>query len=194
MGTSGVLRALSRVLGAVALVFVQAAAAQAVPVVLGDVPSINLSPSLEFLEDRSAAMTLGDVRSAAASRFQPAGQSGVTTNFGLTGSAIWLRARLAVPAGAPRAWLLEVAYPPLDRVELYVPDAQGNHVRTVAGDTLERGPGVSRHRSHVMRLNLPAGEVEVEFQAVVGFTTPANQTVTVVEGADTAVTATYVAS
>ena len=52
------------------------------------------------------------------------------------GGAIWLRARLAVPAGAPRAWLLEVAYPPLDRVELYVPDAQGNHVRTVAGDTL----------------------------------------------------------
>ncbi len=163
MGTSGILRALSRVLGAVALVFVQAAAAQAVPVVLGDVPSINLSPSLEFLEDRSAAMTLGDVRSAAASRFQPAGQSGVTTNFGLTGSAIWLRARLAVPAGAPRAWLLEVAYPPLDRVELYVPDAQGNHVRTVAGDTLERGPGVSRHRSHVMRLNLPAGEEHVIF-------------------------------
>ena len=43
-------------------------------------------------------------------------------------------------------------------------------------------------------INLPAGEVEVEFQAVAGFTTPANQTVTVVEGADTAVTATYVAS
>lgn len=43
-------------------------------------------------------------------------------------------------------------------------------------------------------INLPAGEVEVEFQAVAGFTTPANQTVTVEEGKDTLVTATYVAS
>ena len=55
---------------------------------------------------------------------QPVADSATATNFGLTSDAIWMRVDLRLAAGAPRDWLLQVAYPPLDSAQLYVPDGQ----------------------------------------------------------------------
>jgi hypothetical protein len=50
----------------------------------------------------------------------PAGQ-GDAINLGYRKGALWLRFSLAPEPGAPTDWLLEVAYPSLDHVDLYLP-------------------------------------------------------------------------
>ncbi|MFP3589588.1 7TM-DISM domain-containing protein, partial [Paraburkholderia sp. SIMBA_055] len=49
-------------------------------------------------------------------------------NAGYSTSVFWLKVELrpvAAPSAAPRQWLLELAYPPLDHLELYLPDSSG---------------------------------------------------------------------
>jgi len=130
----------------------------AADLVLGGEPSYLLSRSFSYLEDRQGQLTFDEVsRPESQARFQPLPVAGPGPNFGLTRSAYWLRVTLEVPPGVPRDWLLELAYPPLDRIEVYSPDAGFGHERQVGGDQL---PFVTRpvaHRNHVFPVHLPPG-------------------------------------
>ncbi|HSV84092.1 MAG TPA: 7TM-DISM domain-containing protein, partial [Ramlibacter sp.] len=85
--------------------------------------SYLLSRTFTFLEDKEGRLRLDDVlRPEAQAAFRPVPQAGPGANFGLTRSAIWLRIKLKAQPGTPRDWLLEVAYPPLDLLEIYSPD------------------------------------------------------------------------
>jgi PAS domain S-box-containing protein len=121
--------------------------------------SLDLSHAFEFLEDEGGTLKIEDVsRGSHAARFQKLRQSGPGANFGLTHSAIWLRVRLQpAPASAPD-WMLEVGYPPLDRVEVYLPDAAGGGQALVGGDLLPYASRLVPHRNHVFPLKLAPGE------------------------------------
>lgn len=135
---------------------VPATASPQAPLQLGREGSYALSPAFNFLVDESATMTLDQVLAPEAqSRMRPV--PATATNFGLTPAAVWLRAPLRLAPGAPRDWLLEVAYPPLDRIDLYVPDGRGGWVHTMAGDTVSPDLRLP-HRAHVLRVALPAGD------------------------------------
>jgi PAS domain S-box-containing protein len=133
-------------------------------VAVGAGDSYPLSRAFMFLEDEGGRLTLPDVlKPGAQAAFRPVPQAGPGANFGLTRSAIWLRVRVRADAGAPADWLLEVAYPPLDSLELYSPVAAGGgYGRQVAGDT---HPFTSReivHRNHVLPVRVtPGGETTV---------------------------------
>ena len=135
---------------------------QAAPeLTIGDAPRYPLQPAFSFLEDAGGSLTLDDIlQPAQQARFQPLRQSGPGTNFGLTRSAIWLKAQLRVPTGAPGDWLLEVAYPPLDRVEVYSRDAALGWDKHVGGDLIPFADRVVPHRNHVMPVRLQPGTTE----------------------------------
>ncbi|MDB5812150.1 MAG: multi-sensor hybrid histidine kinase [Betaproteobacteria bacterium] len=119
---------------------------------------LELTPFLEFLEDPAHELKLADVMSGgAATRFQPAAQRSGSANFGYSRSAYWLRLKIETDRAAPPQWLLEVAFPTLDKIEVFTPGAD-SYLRQEAGD-LE--PFASRpfpHRNFVFPLTIAPGQ------------------------------------
>ncbi|PNA06473.1 MULTISPECIES: hybrid sensor histidine kinase/response regulator [unclassified Pseudomonas] len=91
--------------------------------------SLPLGRSLQVFEDPSGLASIADVRAqAAAGNFKPHDKA--TLNAGYSRSAFWLKIDLhyrPTNPSAQRSWLLELAYPPLDHLDLYLPDAAGDY-------------------------------------------------------------------
>ncbi len=125
---------------------------------VGDQDSLLLSPHFMVLEDAGRALTLQDIlKPETQSRFRPVPPAGPGANFGLTRSAIWLRITLGTAPSTPADWLLEIAYPPLDQIELYSPDAASGFARQAAGDALPFASRAVAHRNHVLPVRLAPG-------------------------------------
>ncbi|MBP5947122.1 MULTISPECIES: hybrid sensor histidine kinase/response regulator [unclassified Pseudomonas] len=90
--------------------------------------SLPLGRSLQVFEDPSGQASIADVRAqAAAGNF--IAHDKATLNAGYSRSAFWLKIDLHYRPSNPaaqRTWLLELAYPPLDHLDLYLPDAHGD--------------------------------------------------------------------
>src|ERR1700756_732511 len=86
---------------------------------------LPLGQVMQVLEDPTAALTIGDISSPIlASRFKPHDKA--TLNAGYSRSVFWLKIDLHYRPKNPdvsRNWLLELAYPPLNQLELYQPDS-----------------------------------------------------------------------
>jgi hypothetical protein len=91
--------------------------------------SLPLGRSLQVFEDPSGQASIADVRAqAAAGNFKPHDKA--TLNAGYSRSAFWLKIDLQYRPNNPaaqRTWLLELAYPPLDHLDLYLADANGDY-------------------------------------------------------------------
>jgi PAS domain S-box-containing protein len=126
-------------------------------VAIGTEDRYGLSHDFQFLEDASGKLTLHDVMGPEAQqKFKPVPVAGPGANFGLTTSAIWLRTTLDVAPSAPSEWLLELAYPPLNRLELYTPSLDGIE-RQVAGNLQPFNSRAIAHRNHVLPVTLKPG-------------------------------------
>lgn len=121
---------------------------------------IELSPQFQFLEDPSHALTVSDVDSPSERiRFRAVADIDSSANFGASRSAIWLRMQVRAAPGAPLDWLLEVANPALDRMDLYVSDGAGGFRHDSGGDLLPFAERVLPHRHHVKPVRLLDGQV-----------------------------------
>ena len=129
--------------------------------------SVPLAGKLEFLEDRSARLTLAEVlRPEAAARFR-ALPGPEDVNFGYSASAYWLRFPLRVAAGAATNWLLEIAYPSLDHVEVYLVEDGRELSAQQAGDLQPFSQRPFAHRNLVFPLAFaPPHEYTVYVRAV----------------------------
>ncbi|MFP6832195.1 MAG: 7TM diverse intracellular signaling domain-containing protein [Pseudomonas sp.] len=91
--------------------------------------SLPLGRSLQVFEDPSGQASIADVRAqAAAGNFKAHDKDAL--NAGYSRSAFWLKIDLHYRPSNPsaqRTWLLELAYPPLDHLDLYMPDAAGDY-------------------------------------------------------------------
>lgn len=115
----------------------------------------DLTPYLEYLEDPGRALRVPDVAAAdAAGRFVAYKGRG-NVNFGYSSSAYWLKLKL--DNRLARDWLLEVAYPPLDRVDLYYRDLAGGLAHLRSGDLLPFAERPYPDRNLVFPLQLPTG-------------------------------------
>jgi hypothetical protein len=118
--------------------------------------SLPLGRSLQVFEDASGQATIADVRAqAAAGNFKPHDKA--TLNAGYSRSVFWLKIDLQYRPTDPtaqRTWLLELAYPPLDHLDLYLPDAAGNYrlVRQT-GDALPFASREIRQNNYLFSLN-----------------------------------------
>ena len=102
------------------------ASAQGTALALGAQQRHELGPYVNVLEDTGGTLGLQDIlQPAQQARFHAVRGSGPSANFGMNRGAVWLRVQLLAPAGSEPDWLLELAYPPLDHLELYSPDPQG---------------------------------------------------------------------
>ena len=125
--------------------------------------SLPLGRSLQVFEDASGQATVADVRAqAAAGNFKPHDKA--TLNAGYSRSVFWLKIDLQYRPTDPtaqRTWLLELAYPPLDHLDLYLPDAAGNYqlVRQT-GDALPFASREIRQNNYLFSLNFTPGQTQ----------------------------------
>jgi diguanylate cyclase (GGDEF)-like protein len=131
--------------------------------------SYPLAGALMVLEDPQQTMTISEVvQASAAVRFRPALQdhAKVDLNLGYSRSAWWFALPFSVAANAPAHWLLEIGYPSLDRVEVYVPQAGGGYSRQVAGDLQPFAERPYPHRNLVFPLALTPGASQTVYLRV----------------------------
>jgi PAS domain S-box-containing protein len=129
-----------------------------VPLQVGAEDSYDLRQSFAYLEDPDGQLTLEQVlQPAQQARWRPAVATGPAANFGLTRSAIWLRVVLRPDPGIDAHWLLEIAYPPLDQIDLFTPDAAGGWRHQAGGDLRPYRQRAVVHRNHVLPLVLTPG-------------------------------------
>jgi PAS domain S-box-containing protein len=128
-------------------------------IAVGADDSYVLSRAFTWLEDKDGRLTLEDiVKPEAQAAFQPVPLGGAGANFGLTPSAVWLRIKLKVSSASPPDWMLELAYPPLDALELYC--ACGKDAafeQQLGGDRRSFASRAVPHRNHVLPVRLAPG-------------------------------------
>ncbi|WP_434558757.1 response regulator [Pseudomonas sp. Z5-35] len=118
--------------------------------------SLPLGHALQVFEDSSGTASIEDVLAqAAASRFKSHDKA--TLNAGYSRSAFWLKVDLHYRPGNPaaqRTWLLELAYPPLDHVDLYLPnDAGAYRLVRQTGDALPFASREVRQNNYLFSLD-----------------------------------------
>jgi signal transduction histidine kinase len=77
-------------------------------------------------------------------------------SFGFATGTFWLRLAVRNDAGAVQPWLLEVAYPHLDAVSVFVPTGDGTFVEKASGDRYLFAQRDLEYRNFVFELLQPA--------------------------------------
>lgn len=123
---------------------------------------LPLGKAMQVYEDVDGHASIAQVSAPGfARRFRPHSED--VLNAGYSTSVFWLKVELrpiAPPGAAPRPWLLELAYPPLDHLELYLPDSSGNYrLARRTGDALPYASRQIRQNNYLFELPLPPGQV-----------------------------------
>ncbi|MDH0302384.1 MULTISPECIES: hybrid sensor histidine kinase/response regulator [unclassified Pseudomonas] len=122
---------------------------------------LPLGRFMQVYEDHDGSASIAQVSSPAfIGRFH-AHQDEVL-NAGYSTSVFWLKVDLTyavAPSAAPRQWLLELAYPPLDHLELYLPDEQGVYrLARRTGDALPYASRQIRQNNYLFELPMRPGQ------------------------------------
>ncbi len=129
--------------------------------------SLSLEPSAQVFEDPSGEATISDVSAPGmAARFKPL----AGLNAGFSASAFWLRVDLLyLPRDATvhRDWLLELAYPQMDYVDLYLPHADGSPALAwQTGDMLPFASRQIRQNNYLFDVPLEPGQSKTVYLRV----------------------------
>jgi two-component sensor histidine kinase len=85
-----------------------------------ELKGLSLGGHMDILEDQARQWTIRHiVTDQVAAQFMPS--HGAAQGFGFTSSAYWVRFVVVNPWDREIQWCLEVAYPPMDSIELYIP-------------------------------------------------------------------------
>ncbi|WP_187670949.1 hybrid sensor histidine kinase/response regulator [Zestomonas carbonaria] len=118
---------------------------------------LSLGRHLDVFEDVRGEATIEEILSPALQgSFRRLDRD--VLNAGYSRSVFWLRLDLRFRPQQSRgqqAWLLELAYPPLDHVDLYLPDGQGGfHLARRTGDALPFASREIRQNNYLFELEL----------------------------------------
>lgn len=121
-----------------------------------DTRSLPLGRVMQVLEDPTDALTIADVSSPAyAGKFKTHDKN--TLNAGYSRSVFWLKVDLHYTARdtrAPRTWFLELAYPPLNHLDMYQNDGTGTYrLTTRTGSALPFSSREVRQSNYLFKLN-----------------------------------------
>ncbi|HEX8589105.1 sensor histidine kinase [Pseudomonas sp.] len=131
--------------------------------------SLALGRDTLMFEDPTGDATIQQVSSPdGASRFRPL--AGPSLNAGYSRSAFWLKVPLTYRPSDPLAsadWLLELAYPPMDHVDLYLGDGDARpRLAWQTGDMLPFSSRQVKQNNYVFDLNLNAHETKTVYLRV----------------------------
>lgn len=122
---------------------------------------LPLGPLMYVFEDVRGDATISDIASPALQGSFRQHHNQVL-NAGYSHSVFWLRIDLQYSpreSGGARPWYLELAYPPLDHLELYLPDAAGGYrLAQRTGDRLPFDSRQIRQHNYLFDVTLPAHE------------------------------------
>ena len=127
---------------------------------------VPLGKAMQVYEDLDGSASIAQVSAPGfAKRFRPHHED--VLNAGYSTSVFWLKVELrpvAPPGAAPRQWLLELAYPPLDHLELYLADSGGVYrLAQRTGDALPYDSRQIRQNNYLFELQLPPGQVTTAY-------------------------------
>ena len=126
--------------------------------------SLPLGRVMQVFEDTGGEATLADI-TARDELFKPHTQD--TLNAGYSHSAFWVKVDLQYQPRDPqvhRTWLLELAYPPLDSIELYLADADGNYrLAERTGDALPFDSRQIKENNYLFELNFSPGQSQTVY-------------------------------
>ncbi|WP_213942222.1 hybrid sensor histidine kinase/response regulator [Pseudomonas sp. dw_612] len=128
--------------------------------------SLPLGRTMQVYEDAGGQASIADVRAqAAAGNFKTHDKA--TLNAGYSRSVFWLKIDLQYRPTNPRAqrtWLLELAYPPLDHLDLYLPDAGGDYqlIRRT-GDALPFASREIRQNNYLFNLDFKPDQAQTVY-------------------------------
>ncbi|OHD66630.1 MAG: hypothetical protein A2176_05025 [Spirochaetes bacterium RBG_13_51_14] len=91
----------------------------------------NITGDLEYYEDSPGTMTIRDIAAPAIPWSRTKKNA---FNFGFTGSVYWFRLAVANEGKKDMPWFLEIDYPMLDFITLFVPAGKGNFIPKETGD------------------------------------------------------------
>ncbi|MGH8452751.1 hybrid sensor histidine kinase/response regulator [Pseudomonas sp.] len=125
--------------------------------------SLPLGRVMQVLEDPTNTLTIAEVSSPAyAAQFKTHDKA--TLNAGYSRSVFWLKVDLHYVAKEPRAWLLELAYPPLNHLDLYQNDGTGNYrLTTRTGSALPFSSREVRQSNYLFKLDFVPGQKETVY-------------------------------
>jgi PAS domain S-box-containing protein len=106
-----------------------------------------LGSRLEVLEDPSGTLTVEQAVSDKSLAWKQS--SGEVPGYGFTASRYWVRFTAENGSDRPIEWFLEIAYPMLDLVHLYVPKADGGFSKRVSGDMMPVPKREIQHRNFI---------------------------------------------
>ena len=126
--------------------------------------SLPLGRVMQVFEDVGGEATLADV-SAQDDLFKPHTKD--TLNAGYSHSAFWVKVDLRYQPQDPRVhrtWLLELAYPPLDSIELYLADAAGKYQLVErTGDSLPFDSRQIKENNYLFEINFSPGQSQTVY-------------------------------
>lgn len=93
---------------------------------------IDMGPHVEYLEDKEGKLSFDEIKKASPADWTKSGES--VPNFGFTHSAYWLKFTVKSDPTRLRRMLLQIAYPALDTLDLYVPSSEGDYSIKKTGD------------------------------------------------------------
>ena len=129
--------------------------ARAAPLELrDDLQSIEAWPALTVLPDPSGTLLVNDVL-AELTRFQP--PPGTSGTLGLRSEPVWVRIPVTVPVASNGLWVLDIDYPVLQRIDVYL--AADGHVTQQAtlGSLQPYTQRPLRSRTHALPLTMLPG-------------------------------------
>ncbi|MEO7152411.1 MAG: diguanylate cyclase [Burkholderiaceae bacterium] len=120
--------------------------------------AIDAWPAVEVWADADPGF---DVTRVQAERHRFIAPTGTAGNLGRSTRTLWLRLALQVPGDVPLQRVLEIDYPPLNRVDLYMLERGRVSAHHAMGSSLARADRAEPARGHAARLDLAPGEHEL---------------------------------
>ncbi|WP_191831448.1 hybrid sensor histidine kinase/response regulator [Pseudomonas fluorescens] len=128
--------------------------------------SLPLGRVMQVFEDRDGNASIAQVSAPSFGEHFRTHHTDVL-NAGYSTSVFWIRLDLrytALPSAAPRSWLLELAYPPLDHLELYLPDSSGTfRLAQRTGDALPYASRQIEQNNYLFELPFSPGQTTTAY-------------------------------
>ena len=129
------------------------------PLLLERPEAYTLGRYVELLEDRTMTMSIRDAVDSV-ERFRPSDSQ--EPNLGFTRSAYWARFSIANKTDTT-GWIIENAYAPIDRIELYEVSGEAVVESMVSGDQVAQEDRSIRGATALFPVTIPTGETRTYY-------------------------------